>query len=450
MVVHGGRLSALLVLRGALSSTLAEAAVNTQLAAARLLLAECPDLHRYPQDVIDLWHGLAATILEAQAQIYVDPSTALESQVRILHGFLTSYAVEVQNVCPGSLMRYFKKAGDAAILAGQGTRCRFLMQWGTTYRIMAVARWYNRLTGNPAWNRDTIPPEAMNFDPEYQGAYDLALQSLHGRYGVQPRILPRAPPPGEEHQHTEVCMNRAGGAVCDSVEVLAVCLYEDSTLPQLAEANHQAYCAHRGYKYRAMRSVPEGGWERLGALPREPHYWKIQQTLDTLEREDGPEWVLVIDCDAFFTNASIGVHDIAAAYGSPTSLFFVAEDSAGINTGVLLFRRHAWTISFLQRVLRTPYVHIWDQSQYFWQLLQEYKAFAMEELAEVPSHIALVHQSHLNAYPSGTAESWNAYGWVPGDYVIHYAGCPWDMQPCWEKMQVSARVLDGQLEPPVS
>merc|ERR1712048_1241753 len=105
------------------------------------------------------------------------------------------------------------------------------------------------------------------------------------------------------------------------------------------------------------------------------HYWKIQQTLDVLEKDNGPEWVLVIDCDAFFTNLSISVTDVAGTYG-PSGLFFVAEDSAGINTGVLLFRRHDWTRAFLQRVLQTPFVQVWDQSQFFWQILQEYNAFA--------------------------------------------------------------------------
>eukprot|EP00929_Paragymnodinium_shiwhaense_P080922 TRINITY_DN42247_c0_g2_i3.p1 TRINITY_DN42247_c0_g2~~TRINITY_DN42247_c0_g2_i3.p1 ORF type:complete len:174 (-),score=26.60 TRINITY_DN42247_c0_g2_i3:9-500(-) len=154
--------------------------------------------------------------------------------------------------------------------------------------------------------------------------------------------------------------------------------------------------------------------------------------------------VLVIDCDAFFTNASTSILDVAVTYG-PQALFYVAEDPAGINTGVMLFRRHDWTVDFLKRVLTTPFVQIWDQSQFFWQLLQEYKAFTFDADVRVPDHIAPVHQSHLNAYHSGTAESWHAYAWQPGDYVIHYAGCPWDESACWEKMEASAKILREQL-----
>lgn len=284
-----------------------------------------------------------------------------------------------------------------------------------------------RITSNPAWNKETLPPEALNFDPEYQGSYDLALQALHRQHAVQPRPLLQAHDAG-------------------TVQILAVCLYkENAELPQIAARNHRLYSDRHGYDYRLVREVPEGGWEQLEGLPQEPHYFKIQQTLAALEEEGGPEWVLLVDCDAFFTNISVAVHDIAATYG-PTSLFYVAEDPAGVNTGVLLFRRHEWTRNFLRRVLKTPFVQIWDQSQYFWQLLQEFHAFSPDEPVSVPEHLALVHQSHLNAYHQGTADSWNAYAWRPGDYVIHYAGCPWDQPECWRKMQTSARVIEEQLE----
>ncbi|CAK0801367.1 unnamed protein product, partial [Prorocentrum cordatum] len=275
---------------------------------------------------------------------------------------------------------------------------------------------------------ESLPPGSLNFDPEYQAAYDMALEALHSEHGV-----PAAPLRALAH---------GGGG---TVEVMAVCLYKDDRLPRLAANNHALYCKHRGYTYQQFLEVPAGGWDRLEGLPREPHYWKIQQTLEALEREDGPEWVLVIDCDAFFTNASIGVSDLVASYGTDDTLFFVAEDPAGINTGVLLFRRHEWTRDFLRRVLQTPFVQIWDQSQFFWQILQEFGAFSLGDVPSATSgRVALVHQSHLNAYHSGTAESWNAYAWQSGDYAIHYAGCPWDEQFCWDKMVASARLIEDQ------
>jgi len=440
------------------------AEVNLRLTAARLLLVECPDLQDQPDEVVDLWHSFAAAVLGAQAGTYVDPRSSLDVQLHLLSSFVTSYPVAVLHLCPGSLMRYFKKAGDAALAAGDLQRCRYLLQWGTTYRLMAVARWYNRMTSSPSWNKDTLPPAALSFDPEYQAVYDLALQELHTKFSVRPRYLTASVP--------------QQGVLHSRVHVLAVCLYQsDAALPALAEGNHRRYCQHRGYSYELMSIVPQGGWERIDTLrlPREPHYWKVQRTLETLERKDGPDWVLVIDCDAFFTNVSVGVLDIVATYGSSAN-FFVAEEPAGINTGVLLFRRHAWTLAFLHRVLATPFVQIWDQSQYLWQLFDAYRVMAGSQSLEgaeeaggggvggggrvngsggpgstskvvvgPPPQVAPVHQSHLNAYHSGTADSWNAYAWRPGDFVIHYAGCPWDEALCFAKMQISAHVIEEQL-----
>eukprot|EP00927_Polykrikos_kofoidii_P005033 TRINITY_DN11999_c0_g1_i2.p1 TRINITY_DN11999_c0_g1~~TRINITY_DN11999_c0_g1_i2.p1 ORF type:complete len:449 (-),score=64.46 TRINITY_DN11999_c0_g1_i2:75-1421(-) len=420
-------LAATICLAAGPCSVLVASEVDLPSAAARLLSVECPDIFEQDENAMQTWHDLGILALQAQSLVYEDPRESLVAQLRILGSFISSYPVSVLYLCPASMMRHFKRAGDAALAAGEVARQRYLLQWGATWRLSALSRWYTRLQSNPKWTKETLPVEAMVFDPEYLGALDITLQSLHKLHGVKAKPLMRASEVGE-------------------VEVLAVCLYEDPRLPELASQNHGRYCTRRGYRYRQLRKVPEGeaGWKRLGDLPHEPHYWKIQQALDALEREDGPDWVLVIDCDAFFTNADVGVQDVAFTYG-PSAAFFVAEDAAGINTGVMLFRRHDWTIGFLRDVLRTPFVHVWDQSQFLWQLLQEYGAFVPEVTPAVPPHIAPVHQSHLNAYHQGTADSWHAYAWKPGDFIIHYAGCPWDETFCWDKMMTSAHVIDDQL-----
>eukprot|EP00927_Polykrikos_kofoidii_P005032 TRINITY_DN11999_c0_g1_i1.p1 TRINITY_DN11999_c0_g1~~TRINITY_DN11999_c0_g1_i1.p1 ORF type:complete len:444 (-),score=67.53 TRINITY_DN11999_c0_g1_i1:415-1746(-) len=405
----------------------AEVEVDLALAAGRRLSIECPDLWEQDELLVEIWHKLGVAAFEAQALIYEDPRRSLAAQLGILGHFISHYPAWLLHACPASMMRHFQKAGDTAVVAGEAARTRYLLQWGTTYRLMAASRWYNRAKSNPMWIKKELPAEAMVFDPESQVTYDVALQKLHRRFGVKAQPLMRASGVGK-------------------VEVLAVCLYEDLRLPELASHNHERYCNHHGYNYRQLRTVPDGeaGWKRLGDLPHEPHYWKIQQALDALEREDGPDWVLVIDCDAFFTDADVAVLDVVATYG-PAASFFVAEDAAGINTGVMLFRRNAWTIGFLRRVMQTPFVQIWDQSQFLWQLLQEYSAFVPDVSPAVPPHIAPVHQSHLNAYHQGTADSWHAYAWKPGDFIIHYAGCPWDEASCWDQMVISAHIIDGQL-----
>lgn len=401
---------------------MARAAVDIGAAAMKLVSTECPELvEPGNEQLAELWLAVVAHVVDAHALIYEDPRGALIREAKLLQAFLTSYPVNLLHMCPSSLMRLFKRAADAATLAGESARSRYFLQWGASYRLMAMSRWWQRMESNP--HKRLLPPEAKQFDPEYLDIYDLALDTLHRLHGPRPRPL-----------------LTVGDTSCsDTVQVLAVCLYDDPKLPSLADGNHRRYCQRQGYRYRQVREVPPGGWERLQGLPREPHYWKLLATLDELEDPAGAEWLLVIDCDAFFTNASIRVTDVAAAYG-PRAFFFVAEEPAGINSGVLLLRRHEWTRQFLRLVLETPFVHVWDQSQLLWRLLEEYGVFS-EATAAPPEHIAPVHQSHLNAYHEGTATSWNAYAWQPGDYIIHYAGCPWDMDPCWSKMEVSARLI---------
>lgn len=417
--------SAFVVLLCASAFGAAKAEVNINIVVARMLMSECPDLHDNPEDVVELWHNLGIAFVEAHAGVYASPMEALRSSLAILSVFFESYHNTVIQVCPGALMRYFKKAGDLAMAIGDPLRCRFLLQWGTTYRVIAMFRWYTRITSNPSWTKEAVPPEALNFDAEYQGAYDLAMQTLYNTYGLPPRPLIAKPPPRSS-----------------DVLLLAVCLYEEPDMPALAGRNHRLYAAQHGYRYEQLTEVPEGGWDMLPGLPQEPHYWKILQTLLALESKDCPEWVMVIDCDAFVMNASISVLDVVDAYG-PDANFLVAEDPAGINTGVLLFRRREWTKNFLRRVLETRYVQIWDQSQFFWQLMQEANVFNVDSKVGLPKEIAFVHQSHLNAYHSGTADSWNAYGWKPGDFVVHYAGCPWQEEPCWKKIQVDAKYIEN-------
>ena len=42
----------------------------------------------------------------------------------------------------------------------------------------------------------------------------------------------------------------------------------------------------------------------------------------------------------------------------------------------------------------------------------------------------LVHQAHLNAFVPPASTDWHAYEWQEGDFAKHFAGCPWQEQPC--------------------
>jgi hypothetical protein len=57
-----------------------------------------------------------------------------------------------------------------------------------------------------------------------------------------------------------------------------------------------------------------------------------------------------------------------------------------------------------------------------------------------PPGVALLPQRFLNAYHVDTARGWGAYGWRPGDFIKHFAGCPWQEPFCLELM---AELVEG-------
>jgi hypothetical protein len=67
------------------------------------------------------------------------------------------------------------------------------------------------------------------------------------------------------------------------------------------------------------------------------------------------DWVLWMDCDSLFMNASIRIEALVesalAASEDPDNVHvIVSSDGAMLNTGVVLFRRHPWTMGFLEEV----------------------------------------------------------------------------------------------------
>lgn len=42
-----------------------------------------------------------------------------------------------------------------------------------------------------------------------------------------------------------------------------------------------------------------------------------------------------------------------------------------------------------------------------------------------PKEVRLIHQAQLNAFVPPASVDWMAHEWRPGDFVRHFAGCPW-------------------------
>jgi hypothetical protein len=149
---------------------------------------------------------------------------------------------------------------------------------------------------------------------------------------------------------------------------------------------------------------------------------------------------MYIDCDAFFTDFTTSVIDIIDTYvaSKPTTEFLVAEDSGGINSGVFIVKNTAWAKEYLRKVSVSPFTTAWDQSQFFWEAIKE-NLFTLvpDRLRDfaLPPQIQFMHQRHLNGFVPPASRDWQAYEWQPGDFVRHFAGCPWQEWPCLDMMK---------------
>mmetsp|Transcript_47278 Transcript_47278/g.107192 ORF Transcript_47278/g.107192 Transcript_47278/m.107192 type:complete len:277 (-) Transcript_47278:83-913(-) len=260
------------------------------------------------------------------------------------------------------------------------------------------------------------------FEPRMHAEYQLALATLTEQLAAPPLQI------------------AYGWSPALRIEIHSICVYKDDPtsntgftcpLPQMAPANHRAYASLHGYDYRLHTSL---------VFPdREAHYSKYMVVAEAVARSEA-DWVFYVDCDAFFTS-KLRLEDLfaAAVAGRSDVQFMVTEDSGGINTGVFAARgRSQWMLDFIHRVAQNPYTVAWDQSQIFWELVNGditgvLKAGAGRDFQHIPQ-VAYIHQSQFNAFVKPASTDWLAYEWQVGDFIRHFAGCPWQEKPCLDMM----------------
>lgn len=394
--------------------------------ARQIVQDECPDAD---PSVLGEWAFLQSHFFEALTLFY---GVAAEKRWSALAATLQGLKVLLENLtvayqCPLACTRHFRQAAEWALALGHAARARALMQLGNIFKLQAMARWWN--------TKGTAQKE--RFEPRMQVEYTISVTQLHDALQTPLRPL------GQRFA-------ALGGG--PRVEVHSICTYKpdptsntglDCPLPELSVPNHRRYAGRYGHHYVLHTELP---------LPdREAHYSKMLVIHEALRSERAPDWVFFVDCDAFFTNMAVPVADILEAYGAAGPLgphFLVAEDPGGINTGTMLFRRSEWSLRFLERVAASQFGVAWDQSMFFWEILRP----SLMELSEeevpldyrLPPEVAFVHQAHLNAFVSPASRDWSAYEWRPGDFVRHFAGCPWQEKHCLNLMQETAALAAAQ------
>ncbi|CAJ1399905.1 unnamed protein product [Effrenium voratum] len=393
----------------------------------QIVQEECPGI---AVPALNFWKQLQAHFFEAQSAYY--SSSADSKFIALLAGVeglnMLMRNLESAYACPILAARNFKLVGDWSTAVGHPYRARCLLQLGNIFKIQAMARWYNQLPSSSAPQR---------FESRLQVEFTIAITQLHAALQVPLRPLVRWP----------------GGTAQPRIQVHSICHYRpdpsapgECPLPQLSEPNHRAYAERHGYKYVLHTELP---------LPdREAHYSKMLVIHQAFLSAESPDWVFFIDCDAFFTDPHTRLEDILATYGAAGAGpdFLVAEDPGGINTGTMLVRRSEWSLVFLERVANSGFAVAWDQSMFFWEILNPSLLPKVPERSTVatdyslPKEVALVHQAHLNAFVPPASGDWSAHEWRPGDFVRHFAGCPWQESHCLSLMRETAFAAQQQLK----
>ena len=85
-----------------------------------------------------------------------------------------------------------------------------------------------------------------------------------------------------------------------------------------------------------------------------------------------------------------------------------------------------------------PFTTAWDQSMFFMEIVNATVFVDLEKDFELPPEVVFLHQAHFNAFVPPASKDWQAYEWQPGDYIRHFAGCPWQEKPCLDKMYETA------------
>ncbi|CAL1130510.1 unnamed protein product [Cladocopium goreaui] len=412
------------------------------LVAVQLLEEECPASTTSP-NVLNAWKTPTVASLEARSHLAGNfgrqhRAAALAYWLQALLRLFED-ALPAAFQCSALCAQHLQSTAEWSLSLDHPRRARILLQLGNAFKFQALkdfANLYHEMKavhGNiqEALKTDAVP---KRFLPRLHVQYQIMLGELHGALRVEPLPWKRI---------AEITSD------IPRVEIHSICSYKpdptsktslESPLLELSVPNHRAYAQRHGYRYvvHTESALPdrEAHYSKMYVvyhrfLGQEPH-WAHQPTMPA---GPPPDWIFFIDCDAFFTDFSTSLGDLIATHSAAMASqrdmghaqFLVAEDPGGINTGVFLIRKSAWSMEFLERVSSSNFMVAWDQSMFFWHMIRGALDIDLDQEEDFlyPSEIRLVHQAQFNAFVPPASVDWMAYEWRPGDFVRHFAGCPW-------------------------
>jgi len=269
------------------------------------------------------------------------------------------------------------------------------------------------------------------------------------------------------------------------IAIVTICAYaEDEVVRVMSTENHQLYAALHNYDFRLFTSTDQilparGGKTNVTDGVHKPFFWKVNAVRNVMMGDNPPDWVLWLDCDAFFMNATRTLDSVIEKYTGNTTFPFVANDavtlpdelkqmgpvnlilavdSTGINNGVWFLRNTDWSINFLDRwwdskILDGPGKNhnCSDQSTMQHELLFD-RTFAMDtgwDLIEGPiwpPEVRIAQQQDLQSFHQATAMTVLSREWQPGDFIRHHPGCHYYKEPCKHMFVEAQQILVDQVQ----
>ena len=393
-----------------------------------------------PKEPLNDWASLEQRFLNAQVTSYVEgPTAGSAACLSVLETLLREKYVLAFS-CPLLTSKLIHQCATLVSHIGEKVRARTLLQMGNMFKLQAISQWY----GYTQVQKKRGESFANRYETRMQSDYSLALTALFQSTQSMPRDI-ITPPRGHPLEKAKF-------------EIVSICAYADdptsntgirSTLPDITPPNHQSYADRFGYKYTVYRELPES------RRSLEAHYSKMLVVSDILARKvNPPDWAIFVDCDAIFTDFSTSLSEIIYTYtiDRPETAFLVAEDTGGINSGVFAVKNVQWGRDFLSKAAIAPYTTAWDQSQLFWEAIKTDLFTSSNSTCsdhklndfQLPPQVTFMHQRHLNAFVPPASKDWQAYEWQPGDFIRHFAGCPWQEKVCLDMFHATLEWADQQ------
>ncbi|KAF4662523.1 alpha-1,6-mannosyltransferase [Perkinsus chesapeaki] len=170
------------------------------------------------------------------------------------------------------------------------------------------------------------------------------------------------------------------------IAIVSICGYAaNETVRVLSEENHALYSQIHGYtlhQFTGPEDIYPNTESNMSIHGRKPFFWKVNAVRNVMDSEDRPDWVMWMDCDAFYMDPLRTIDSVirmdreelkvseadneltrtlkhiihpqlqsqrGESIHLPEVELLIAVDSTGINNGVWMMRNSEWSKSFLTR-----------------------------------------------------------------------------------------------------